>query len=110
MLDGDGQHATDDIPIFLDCTEKNRTPLIVGHRMGNSHAMPWLRRTANRRMSKRLSRLTGVQLPDSQCGFRLAHLEILLQLPLRVNRFEIESEMLVAFLAAKQRVEFVPTQ
>ena len=110
MLDGDGQHAADDIPNFFDCAEKNRTPLIVGHRMENSDAMPWLRRKANRWMSKRLSRLTGVRLPDSQCGFRLAHLETLLQLPLRANRFEIESEMLVAFLAAKQRVEFVPTQ
>jgi len=110
MLDGDGQHAADDIPNFFDCAEKNQIPLIVGHRMENSDAMPWLRRKANQWMSKRLSRLTGVRLPDSQCGFRLAHLETLLQLPLRANRFEIESEMLVAFLAAKQRVEFVPTQ
>jgi glycosyltransferase involved in cell wall biosynthesis len=110
MLDGDGQHATDDIPDFFACAEKKQIPLIVGNRMGNSRAMPWLRRKANLWMSKRLSRLTGVQLPDSQCGFRLAHLEILLQLPLRANRFEIESEMLVAFLTAKQRVEFVPTQ
>ena len=110
MLDGDGQHAVDDIPTFFDCAEKTRASLIVGHRMENSDAMPWLRRKANRWMSKRLSRLTGARLPDSQCGFRLAHLETLLQLPLRVNRFEIESEMLVAFLAAKQRVEFVPTQ
>lgn len=110
MLDGDGQHAADDIPHFLECAEKSRTPLIVGHRMENPEAMPWLRRKINRWMSKRLSRLTGVRLPDSQCGFRLAHLETLLRLPLRANRFEIESEMLVAFLAARQRVEFVPTQ
>jgi glycosyltransferase involved in cell wall biosynthesis len=110
MLDGDGQHAVDDIPHFFDCAEKKQTLLIVGHRMGDSDAMPWLRRKTNRWMSKRLSRLTGAWLPDSQCGFRLAHLETLLQLPLRASRFEIESEMLVAFLAAKQRVEFVPTQ
>ncbi|MGA2787925.1 MAG: glycosyltransferase family 2 protein [Verrucomicrobiota bacterium] len=110
MLDGDGQHAPDDIPNFFDRAEKNWAPLIVGHRMDNSDAMPWLRRIANRWMSERLSRLTGVRLPDSQCGFRLAHLETLLRLPLRANRFEIESEMLVAFLAAKQKVAFVPTQ
>jgi glycosyltransferase involved in cell wall biosynthesis len=110
MLDGDGQHATDDIPNFFDCAEKKWTPLIVGHRMENPEAMPWLRRKTNRWMSKWLSRLTGVWLPDSQCGFRLAHLETLLQLSLRANRFEIESEMLVAFLAANQQVEFVPTR
>jgi glycosyltransferase involved in cell wall biosynthesis len=110
MLDGDGQHAADDIPGFFDCAETTQAVLIVGHRMENPGAMPWLRRKINRWMSKRLSRLTGVRLPDSQCGFRLVHLETLLQLPLRANRFEIESEMLVAFLAAKQRVEFVPIQ
>jgi len=110
MLDGDGQHVPDDIPNFFACAEKNRTMLIIGQRMENSHAMPWLRRKTNRWMSKQLSRLTGVRLPDSQCGFRLAHLETLLQLPLRANRFEIESEMLVAFLSAGQKAGFVPIQ
>jgi glycosyltransferase involved in cell wall biosynthesis len=108
MLDGDGQHAAEDIPAFLGCAERGRAPLIVGDRMKDCEAMPWLRRTANRWMSKRLSRLTGMPLPDSQCGFRLARLDTLRRLGLRANRFEIESEMLVAFLAAKQRVSFVP--
>jgi glycosyltransferase involved in cell wall biosynthesis len=110
MLDGDGQHAADDIPKFFDRAERTGAPLIVGHRMDNCGAMPWLRRKANRWMSKRLSRLTGERLPDSQCGFRLARLETLLRLPLRANRFEIESEMLVAFVSAGERVEFVPAQ
>jgi glycosyltransferase involved in cell wall biosynthesis len=110
MLDGDGQHAADDIPDFFTCAEKTAVKLIVGNRMGNSDAMPWLRRKVNQIMSKRISRLTGAQLPDSQCGFRLAHLETLLSLPVAANRFEIESEMLAAFLAAGHKVEFVPVQ
>jgi glycosyltransferase involved in cell wall biosynthesis len=110
MLDGDGQHATDDIPMFFDGAEKTKAALIIGNRMDNSAAMPWLRRKVNRWMSKRISRLTGATLPDSQCGFRLAHLETLLRLPFRANRFEVESEMLVAFLAAGHEVEFVPVQ
>jgi hypothetical protein len=32
------------------------------------------------------------------------------ELPLAANRFEIESETLLAFLAAGKRVEFVPIQ
>ena len=110
MLDGDGQHAAGDIPKFLDCADQTRIPLIVCHRMENPERMPWLRRNTNWWMSRWLSHLTGARLPDSQCGFRLAHLETLLRLPLCANRFEIESEMLVAFLAAKQRVEFVSIQ
>jgi hypothetical protein len=61
-------------------------------------------------MSRRISKMTGVKLPDSQCGFRLVHLETLAKLPLRANRFEIESAMLVAFIAAGKTVEFVPVQ
>jgi len=49
-----------------------------------------------------------VRLPDSQCGFRLAHLETLARMPLSARRFEIESETLLTLLAAGQRVEFVP--
>jgi glycosyltransferase involved in cell wall biosynthesis len=108
MLDGDGQHAADDIPKFLQCAEKNAPALVVGNRMANAAAMPWLRRHVNRWMSRRLSGLTGVCLPDSQCGFRLAHLETLLRWPLSAHRFEIESETLLTLLAAGQPVEFVP--
>jgi glycosyltransferase involved in cell wall biosynthesis len=107
-MDGDGQHAADDIPKFFARAETYGAALVVGDRMGNAAAMPWLRRQVNRWMSRRLSGLTGVRLPDSQCGFRLAHLETLARLPLAGRRFEIESETLVAFLAAGQGVEFVP--
>lgn len=107
MLDGDGQHAVADAPKFFDCAAASGAKLVVGNRMENARGMPWVRRCANRWMSGSLSRMTGVPLPDSQCGFRLAHLETLLNLPLRANRFEIESAMLVAFLAAGHRVEFV---
>jgi glycosyltransferase involved in cell wall biosynthesis len=110
MLDGDGQHAADDIPKFFESAMKTNAALTVGNRMGHPAAMPWLRRKVNQFMSKRISRLTGARLPDSQCGFRLAHLETLLSLPIAANRFEIESEMLVAFLVAGHKIEFVPVQ
>jgi glycosyltransferase involved in cell wall biosynthesis len=108
MMDGDGQHAPDDIPKFLACADNNDATLVVGNRMGNAPAMPWLRRQVNRWMSRRLSNLAGVPIPDSQCGFRLACLETLMRFPLSARRFEIESETLLALLAAGQSVEFVP--
>jgi glycosyltransferase involved in cell wall biosynthesis len=107
-MDGDGQHAPEDIPKFLACAERKAAALVVGDRMGDAAAMPWLRRQVNRWMSRRLSGLAGVRLPDSQCGFRLAHLETLARMPLSARRFEIESETLLTLLAAGQRVEFVP--
>jgi hypothetical protein len=110
MLDGDGQHAPEDAPGFFECASRSGALLVIGNRMSRAEAMPWVRRRVNIWMSRRISALTGVALPDSQCGFRLAHLETLLGLPLATTHFEIESEMLAAFLAAGQRVEFVPVQ
>ncbi len=110
MLDGDGQHAPADIQVFLESAENTTSRLVVGNRMNDARSMPWHRRGINRWMSRRLSQLTGCELPDSQCGFRLGHLPTLLALRLDTDRFEIESQMLVECLAAGATVRFVPIQ
>jgi glycosyltransferase involved in cell wall biosynthesis len=109
-LDGDGQHVPEDLPAFQQCAEQTGARLIIGNRMHNACAIPWLRRQVNRFMSRQLSRCAGRPLPDTQCGFRLIHLQTWSELPLKTEHFEIESEMLTAFLAAGFRVEFVPIQ
>ena len=108
MLDGDGQHSPDDIPAFLRCAESREVDLVVGNRMGEAAQMPWLRRVVNRWMSRQISKAAGRWLPDTQCGFRLMNLEASAGLALRAAHFEIESELLFAFLAAGRAVEFVP--
>jgi glycosyltransferase involved in cell wall biosynthesis len=107
-LDGDGQHAPGDLPAFLQCAERTGARLIIGNRMHDARAIPWLRRQVNYWMSCQLSRCIGRHLPDTQCGFRLIHLKTWATLSLHTERFEIESEMLMAFLAANHLVEFVP--
>jgi glycosyltransferase involved in cell wall biosynthesis len=110
MLDADGQHSAEDIRAFLECAENSGATLVVGNRMGNATAMPLVRRHVNQWMSHRISRLVGATVPDSQCGFRLARLDLLRQLPILANRFEVESAMLTAFFLHGQKVEFVPVQ
>jgi len=107
-LDGDGQHSSGDIPAFFHCAEQKWPALVVGDRMAQVAEMPWLRRFVNRWMSRRLSNLTGRTLPDSQCGFRLMNLDLWSTLPIKAEHFEIESEVLLAFLAGGHAVEFVP--
>jgi glycosyltransferase involved in cell wall biosynthesis len=109
-LDGDGQHTPDDMTAFLQCAERTGALLVIGNRMHNARAIPWLRRQVNRWMSRQLSRHAGKSLPDSQCGFRLIHLKTWATLPLETDHFEVESETLVAFLAAAYPVTFVPIQ
>jgi len=109
-LDGDGQHSPDDIPAFLDEANTGRADLIIGNRMPNATRMPWLRRCVNEWMSRRISEAAGQLLPDSQCGFRLLRLDALCELDLRTTHFEIESEVLLAFVRAGYAVRFVPIQ
>jgi len=107
MLDGDGQHAPTEAAGFLEAAREG-VRLVVGNRMPESSKMPRVRRWTNRWMSRRISRMTGLTIPDSQCGYRLAHLPTLLALGLKTRHFEIESEMLVAFARAGHGIAFIP--
>jgi glycosyltransferase involved in cell wall biosynthesis len=109
-MDGDGQHSAHDIPRFFACAAQSGAGLVVGNRMSAPGGMPWLRRNVNRWMSRRLSHLAGQNLPDSQCGFRLLRLEVWAALDFQTSHFETESELLLGFIAAGQRVAFVPIE
>lgn len=110
LLDGDGQHAPEDIPRFLAALPARGADLLIGNRMADPEGMPVVRRVTNRVMSGVLSSLAGVSLPDTQCGFRLVRLSVWKTLALRGGRFELESEMLLACLAAGRRIGFIPVQ
>jgi glycosyltransferase involved in cell wall biosynthesis len=110
MMDGDGQHSPEDIPKFFESAQSKGAELIVGNRMEKPEGMPRLRRFVNHWMSARISRLAGVPLPDSQCGFRLMNLETWATLPVNAAHFEIESDVLLAFATQRRPIEFVPIQ
>ena len=107
-LDGDGQHAPEDLPALMRCAAQTGALLVIGNRMNEAQKIPWLRRRVNRWMSRKISQRAGRDLPDTQSGFRLIHLRTWAALALTTKHFEVESEMLMAFLAAERRVEFVP--
>ena len=109
-MDGDGQHAANDVTKFFEAAERTGTELVVGNRMGNPKGMPRVRRWVNRFMSERISALAGMSLPDSQCGFRLMNLETWSRLPVEAAHFEIESDVLLAFARQGCGIEFVPIE
>src|SRR5262249_24220028 len=109
-MDGDGQHSADDILKFLGAAERTEAQLIVGNRMDRPDEMPRVRRWVNRWMSKRISALAAMHLPDSQCGFRLMNLKTWATLAPTASHFEIESDILIAFAARGCGIEFVPIQ
>jgi glycosyltransferase involved in cell wall biosynthesis len=82
--------------------------LILGNRMNDISSMPLVRRIVNRWMSGRISALCGQGIPDTQCGFRMLHRELIPELLGGAARFDYETEMLIVASRKGFRVDSVP--
>lgn len=107
-MDGDGQHNPDEIDVFLKAFEEGDSQFILGNRMWNPMGMPLIRRLTNKFMSFLISLITRQSLPDSQCGFRLIKSNVLKNISLTTNKYEIESEMLVKAARAGFKIKSIP--
>ena len=108
ILDGDGQHLPEEIPNFLTAAEASRAKLLIGTRMNNVHDMPLVRRAVNRYMSRKISNACRQEIPDTQCGFRMIHRDIIPDLLGGTERFDYETEMLIIASRAGCEVASVP--
>jgi glycosyltransferase involved in cell wall biosynthesis len=108
VLDGDGQHLPEEIVRFLGAASSTRAELLIGTRMKDVREMPLLRRSVNRYMSNKISRLCGQPIPDTQCGFRMVHRSLIPDLLGGAERFDYETEMLILASRNGCRIESVP--
>jgi glycosyltransferase involved in cell wall biosynthesis len=110
FMDGDGQHDPAEIPKFLAKATATQAHLIVGNRMRNVATMPVIRRWTNKFMSWQISKLCHRELPDSQCGYRMARYELLPLLQEASDGFAFETESLLLAARNDFRIEFVPVR
>ena len=108
LLDADGQHLPEEIMRFIEAAEQNNAKIFVGTRMNDVTSMPWLRRLVNRYMSDKISRACGQRIPDTQCGFRMLHRDVIPELLGGTNRFDYETEMLIIASRSGYRIAAVP--
>ena len=108
MLDGDGQHLPEEIGHFLDAAAQEEASIYLGNRMHDTASMPLVRLATNRIMSALIGRICGQPIPDSQCGFRMIHREILPSLFCPSNSYDYETEMLLIASKAGHRIVSVP--
>ena len=108
VLDGDGQHLPEEIDRFLNAASSSGAKLLIGTRMNDVREMPLVRRTVNRYMSRKISRVCGQEIPDTQCGFRMVHRDIIPDLLGGTERFDYETEMLILASRAGCRIASVP--
>ena len=109
LLDSDGQHLPEEIDRFMAAAASaSRPTFFVGTRMNNVAGMPFIRRLVNRYMSRRISRLCGQKIPDTQCGFRMLDRQLIPELLGGGDRFDYETEVLIIASRKGYCIESVP--
>lgn len=107
MLDADGQHDPNEIPLFLAAYQSTNADLIIGQR--EFRYMPRLRRTTNTFGTWVFSWAVGQHVPDNQSGYRLLSrrmMETMLASP--ETNFEFEVDMIVQCIRRGFKMEWVP--
>lgn len=109
-LDGDGQHAPEDIASFVACFEETGASIINGNRMANPKGMPIVRLATNAFMSGLISLICRQHIADTQCGFRFITTDVLKSITLESSDFEIETEILIKASKKKFKITSVGIQ
>ena len=105
-LDADGQHAPAALPALIVAAQT--ADLVVGCRRRSGTRMPLQRRLSNWISSRAVSFLAGCSVEDSQCGLRVIRSEVLRTVVAVGNRYEYETQLLVAAARAGFRIASVP--
>ena len=94
-LDADGQHLPREIPKFLDCRATTGADLIIGGRAHLFGQMLPRRRFANRFSAWTIAKASKTGVTDSQSGYRFYSANLLRNVTLRADGFDMESEVIV---------------
>jgi len=96
-IDSDGQHYPEDIAVFVNQLEfeTNKNLLLIGSRNMNQEAVPGGSSFGNKFSNFWYKVETGIQLKDTQSGFRLYPLKELNKIKFYTTKFEFEIENIV---------------
>ncbi len=94
-IDSDGQHNADDIPKFIVKLEEAPNSIIMGARNMEQRSVPG-KSSFGHKISNFWFRFeTGINLPDTQSGYRLYPLQELSKIHFFTTKFEFEIEVIV---------------
>jgi glycosyltransferase involved in cell wall biosynthesis len=94
-IDSDGQHFAKDLPSFIQKLQEERNAIIIGARNMNQASVPGGSSFGNRFSNFWFKVETGINLPDTQSGYRLYPLEPLKEMKFFTRKYEFEIEVLV---------------
>lgn len=103
MLDGDGQHRPEDLPQVLAPILDDEADIVVGSRfLALKSDIPIYRRVGQHSLTMATNLASGVNLSDSQSGYRAFSRRALERLHFGQDGFSVESEM--QFLAGENQL------
>ena len=111
-IDSDGQHYPDDLDVFL--TEMESRPqdapevVLVGDRNMGRDGIPGKSSTGNKFSNFWFLVVTGIDLHDTQSGYRLYPVKLINSMKLITWKFELEIEVLVRAAWKKAEVKNIP--
>ena len=95
-IDGDGQHAAEDISLLLNKAAEFPNDIIIGARLADKSAIPAKRYYANKIANFWVGWAAGYPIADSQSGFRLYPKALFDSLKISTEHgFVFESEILI---------------
>lgn len=107
LLDADGQHNPQEIPLFIDKI-KEGYDLVIGARKFKPEFMPFIRIFANTTSSYLVSLISGIRIKDSQSGYRAVKREIIERISITSTRYQSDTEMIVKAAKCGFKIGFVP--
>ena len=105
-IDSDGQHFPDDIPVFIKEAKNSPGVLLMGSRDMTHETIPGKSSFGNKFSNFWFKLETGIELPDTQTGYRLYPLAPLKNMRLFTSKFETEIEVIVKM--AWREVKIIP--
>ncbi len=108
-IDSDGQHFAKDLPAFIHKIKTKGSALIMGARsMHNAENVPGKSNFGNKFSNFWYKVETGIELPDTQTGYRLYPLAALRTMQFYTRKYEFEIEIIVRLTWAGVPVTSVP--
>lgn len=106
-MDADLQHPVSSITNFIELVSLKNAKFVIGKRKKSLKIMPWHRILSNFITSGIISFLSNQHIHDSQCGFRMIHRDVLMDMNLNESGFQLESEMILKAAEKNIRIEFI---
>jgi glycosyltransferase involved in cell wall biosynthesis len=94
-IDSDGQHFAKDLPTFINKLETEKNAIIIGARNMDQASVPGGSNFGNKVSNFWFRVETGINLPDTQSGYRLYPLEPIKTMNFITRKYEFEIEVMV---------------